>query len=185
MIVVLLQGVAVSKEGNLCQPREHLQLHVRQRSFRIFMKTKSFFRYEPVLYDYIWHRAHGRNMIWTNIFDVCSPSIPSHLLLWHQNWTRSYFGLWNTYLYCQVPFLKWKKFFGPENNQSTEVDRFLSIVSILWTTWISCCCPAFAFGLLSLEQCGVFKIFFFQSKMMSFSDHEAVTSSLYLWRSIF
>ena len=42
MIVVLLQGVAVSKEGNLRQPREHLQLHVRQRSFRIFMKTKSF-----------------------------------------------------------------------------------------------------------------------------------------------
>ena len=36
MIVVLLQGVAVSKEGNLRQPREHLQLHVRQRSFRIF-----------------------------------------------------------------------------------------------------------------------------------------------------
>jgi len=69
------------------------------------------YMYEPVLYDYIWHRAHGRNMIWTNIFDV--------------------------------PFLKWKKFFGPENNQSTE------------------------------------------SKMMSFSDHEAVTSSLYLWRSIF
>ena len=80
MIVVLLQGVAVSKEGNLRQPGEHLQLHVRQRSFRIFMKTKSFFRYEPVLYDYIWHRAHGRNMIWTNIFDVCSPSIPSHLI---------------------------------------------------------------------------------------------------------
>ena len=42
MIVVLMQGVAVSKEGNLRQPREHLQLHVRQRSFRIFMKTKSF-----------------------------------------------------------------------------------------------------------------------------------------------
>ena len=111
------------------------------KKFSDFHEDKIFFRYEPVLYDYIWHRAHGRNMIWTNIFDVCSPSIPSHLLLWHQNWTRSYFGLWNTILYCQVPFLKWKKFFGPENNQSTEVDRFLSIV--LWTTWISCCCSAF------------------------------------------
>ena len=88
--------------------------------------------------------------------------IPSRLLLWHQNWTRSYFGLWNTILYWQVPFLKWKKFFGPENNQSTEVDRFLSIV--LWTTWISCCCSAFAFGLLSLEQCRAIKIFFFRAR---------------------
>ena len=188
MIVVLLQGVAVSKEGNLCQPREHLQLHVRQRSFRIFMKTKSFLGTNQSSMttsgiehmDGIWS---GR--IFSTYVHQASHPIPSHLLLWHQNWTRSYFGLWNTILYCQVPFLKWKKFFGPENNQSTEVDRFLSIVFIIWTTWISCCCPAFAFGLLSLEQCRAIKIFFFQSKMMSFSDHEAVTSSLYLWRSIF
>jgi len=68
------------------------------------------YMYEPVLYDYIWHRAHGRNMIWTNVFDV--------------------------------PFLKWKKFFGLGKNLTAE------------------------------------------SKMMSFSDHEAVTSSLYLWRSV-
>ena len=87
---------------------------------------------------------------------------PSHLLHWHQNWKRSSYGLWNTNFYCQVPFLKWKKFFGPENNQSTEVDRFLSIV--LWTTWISYCCPAFAFGLLSLEQCRAIKIFFFRAR---------------------
>ena len=26
--------------------------------------------YGPVLYDYIWHKAKGWNMIWTNIFDV-------------------------------------------------------------------------------------------------------------------
>ena len=50
------------------------------KKFSDFHEDKIFFRYEPVLYDYIWHRAHGRNMIWTNIFDVCSPSIPSHLV---------------------------------------------------------------------------------------------------------
>lgn len=26
--------------------------------------------YQPVLYDYIWHRGRGWNMIWTNVFDV-------------------------------------------------------------------------------------------------------------------
>merc|ERR1712112_460710 len=28
------------------------------------------YMYDPVLYDYIWHRGRGRNMIWTNFFDV-------------------------------------------------------------------------------------------------------------------
>lgn len=26
--------------------------------------------YQPVLYDYIWHKAKGWNMIWTNLFEV-------------------------------------------------------------------------------------------------------------------
>ena len=26
--------------------------------------------YQPVLYDYIWHKARGWNMIWTNLFEV-------------------------------------------------------------------------------------------------------------------
>ena len=29
-------------------------------------------QYQPVSYDYIWHRASGRNMIWTNLFQVTS-----------------------------------------------------------------------------------------------------------------
>jgi len=69
------------------------------------------YMYDPVLYDYIWHRAHGNNMIWTNFFDV--------------------------------PFLKTLKIL-PE---STEDGK--------------------------------------KEKMVSFSDHEAVTSSLLLWKSIF
>merc|ERR1712130_789399 len=80
-------------------------------------------------YDYIWHRAHGRNMIWTNVFDV-------PLFKW-----KKFFGL-GTNQTAEVPLFKWKKFFGLGTNQTAE------------------------------------------SKMMSFSDHEAVTSSLYLWRSI-
>ena len=28
------------------------------------------YMYEPVLYDYIWHRASRWNMIWTNFFQV-------------------------------------------------------------------------------------------------------------------
>jgi len=67
--------------------------------------------YAPVLYDYIWHRAQGKNMIWTNFFDV--------------------------------PFLKTIKIL----HDSTEDGK--------------------------------------KEKLVSFSDHEAVTSSLLLWKSIF
>merc|ERR1712179_46806 len=69
------------------------------------------YTYDPVLYDYIWHRAKARNMIWTNFFDV--------------------------------PFLKTIKIL----DESTEYDL--------------------------------------KAKLVSFSDHEAVTSSLLLWKSIF
>jgi len=69
------------------------------------------YMYDPVLYDYIWHRAHGKNMIWTNFFDV--------------------------------PFLKTLKIL----HDSTEDSK--------------------------------------KEKLVSFSDHEAVTSSLLLWKSIF
>jgi len=61
------------------------------------------YMYTPVLYDYIWHKTSGLNMIWTNYFDV--------------------------------PFLKTLK------------------------------------GIQEVEE-------------VSFSDHEAVTSSLYLWKPI-
>jgi len=72
------------------------------------------YMYQPVLYDYIWHKANGRNMIWTNFF--------------------------------QVPFLKtWKLF----SENSTEVVNSTKETEI------------------------------------SFSDHEAVTSRLFLWKSIF
>jgi len=66
------------------------------------------YMYQPVLYDYIWHRASRWNMIWTNFF--------------------------------QVPFLRTlKSVTGVSANKTKEV---------------------------------------------SFSDHEAVTSSLFLWKSI-
>jgi len=67
--------------------------------------------YEPVLYDYIWHKALGRNMVWTNLFDV--------------------------------PFLKTLKLLESGGNSTPK------------------------------------------SKLVSFSDHEAVTSSLLLWKTIF
>lgn len=67
--------------------------------------------YEPVLYDYIWHKALGHNMVWTNLFDV--------------------------------PFLKTLKLLDSVGNSTKK------------------------------------------SKLVSFSDHEAVTSSLLLWKSIF
>jgi len=67
--------------------------------------------YDPVLYDYIWHKSTGSNAIWTNFFDV--------------------------------PFLKTLKTW----TNSTSKER--------------------------------------KTKMVSLSDHEAVTSSLLLWKSIF
>jgi len=72
------------------------------------------YMYEPVLYDYIWHRAKGKNMIWTNFFDV--------------------------------PFLKTLKLLDNSLNSTSKNSK---------------------------------------SKLVSFSDHEAVTSSLLLWKSIF
>ena len=82
-----VSGMALPKTVNLCQPWEHLQLYVSERQFgnvQFFWAWFWFivFRYEPVLYDYIWHRAHGRNMIWTNVFDVNSPLIS--FLIWSE-----------------------------------------------------------------------------------------------------
>eukprot|EP00092_Neocalanus_flemingeri_P008768 GFUD01009441.1.p1 GENE.GFUD01009441.1~~GFUD01009441.1.p1 ORF type:complete len:364 (+),score=71.49 GFUD01009441.1:178-1269(+) len=62
--------------------------------------------YEPVLYDYLWHKATGKNMIWTNYF--------------------------------HIPFLKTEKIVESKTNTSVSD--------------------------------------------ISFSDHEAVTSNLLLWK---
>jgi len=67
------------------------------------------YMYDPVLYDYIWHRAQGLNMVWTNFFDV--------------------------------PFLRTLKSLSGAKNAT-------------------------------------------DTKEVSFSDHEAVTSSLYLWKPV-
>jgi len=70
------------------------------------------YMYDPVLYDYIWHKSKRSNMIWTNFFDV--------------------------------PFLTALKYSSDSNSSENGT---------------------------SVE--------------VSFSDHEAVTSSLFLWKSIF
>ena len=70
------------------------------------------YMWPPVLYDYIWHKARGHNMIWTNLFEV-------------------------PWLTC------FKNILSPGSSNSTE------------------------------------------TKKVSLSDHEAVSSHLLLWKSIF
>lgn len=38
--------------------------------------------YQPVLYDYIWHKAQGWNIIWTNLFEV--------IQIWNTNILQGY-----------------------------------------------------------------------------------------------
>lgn len=70
--------------------------------------------YQPVLYDYIWHKAQGWNIIWTNLFEVP----------------------WLTCL---------KEIVHPSGYQQSHKHQ----------------------------------------EKVSFSDHEAVRSNLYLWKSLF